>query len=118
MDPHSFGCLGSGSVLGTRIRIRIQEHGNWAKFTNKADSYLRMFFDRLRPFEYGILHVKIQLFVTQKSYQDPDPDLPGSAFGWASWIRIRIRIRIRTDIKSWIRVRIETNADPQHCQNL
>ncbi len=25
-DPHSFGCPGSGSVLG--IRIRIQEHDN------------------------------------------------------------------------------------------
>jgi hypothetical protein len=30
-DPHSFGCPGSGSVLG--IRIRIQEHGNRPKFT-------------------------------------------------------------------------------------
>jgi ribosome biogenesis GTPase A len=26
MDPYSFGCPGSGSVMG--IRIRIQEHGN------------------------------------------------------------------------------------------
>ncbi len=33
LDPHSFGCLGSESVLG--LRIRIQKHGNWPKFTNK-----------------------------------------------------------------------------------
>jgi hypothetical protein len=35
LDPHSLGCLGSesGSVLG--MRIRIQEHGKWPKFTNK-----------------------------------------------------------------------------------
>jgi hypothetical protein len=26
MDPHSFGCSRSGSVMG--MRIRIQEHGN------------------------------------------------------------------------------------------
>jgi hypothetical protein len=29
------------------------------------------------------------------------------------WIRILIRIRI--EIKSWTRIRIESNADPQHC---
>jgi hypothetical protein len=26
----------------------------------------------------------------------------------------RIRIQIRIEIKSWIRIRVETNADPQH----
>jgi hypothetical protein len=26
------------------------------------------------------------------------------------------RIRIRTEVKSWIRIRIETNADTQHWQ--
>ncbi len=33
LDPHSFGCLASGSVL--RMRIRIQQHGNLPKFKNK-----------------------------------------------------------------------------------
>jgi hypothetical protein len=28
MDQHSFGCPGSGFVLGMRIRIQIQEHVN------------------------------------------------------------------------------------------
>jgi hypothetical protein len=37
---------------------------------------------------YYIFHVKIQLFVTQKSDKDPDP--PGSAFIWLSLVRIRI----------------------------
>jgi hypothetical protein len=58
-----------------------------------------------------IFHVNIQLFVTLMSDQDPDPH--GSAlilFGCASWNRIRIRI----EIKSWIRIRNETNADPHH----
>jgi hypothetical protein len=58
-----------------------------------------MFFLHFTYFNY-IFHVKIQLFVTQKSEQDPDPDPPGFALVLASWIRIRIRI--------------ETNADPQH----
>jgi hypothetical protein len=50
MDPHSFGCPGSGSVLG----MRDPDPGAW-------------------KFKYFI-HVKIQLFVTQKG-----PDPPGSA---------------------------------------
>jgi hypothetical protein len=29
--------------------------------------------------------------------------------GSGTWIRIRI------DVKYWIRIRIESNADPQHC---
>jgi hypothetical protein len=63
-----------------------------------------MFFD-LTSFKY-IFHIKIQLFVTLKSYQDPDSGsamvrLPGSS----SEIR---------KIKSWIWIwnRTETNADP------
>jgi hypothetical protein len=40
--------------------------------------------------------------VTAKSDQDPDPQL-------APWIRIRI------EIKSWIQICTETNADPQYC---
>jgi hypothetical protein len=38
--------------------------------------------------------------VKEKSYQDPD--------GFAPWILIRI------EVKSWIRIRIESNTDLQH----
>jgi hypothetical protein len=35
------------------------------------------------------------------------------------WIWIRNRIRIGIDIKCWIRIRIETNADlKKHCLNI
>jgi hypothetical protein len=50
--------------------------------------------------------MKTQLFVTLKSDRDPNPH--GIRTSLAPWIRILI------EIKSWIRVRIETNADPQH----
>ncbi len=43
----------------------------------------------------------------------PDPN----THGLTPWIRIRTglapMIRIRKEIKSWIRIRIDTNADPQ-----
>ena len=32
-----------------------------------------------------------------------------------SLIRIRNRIRTRIELIGWIRIRIETNADPKHC---
>ncbi len=35
-------------------------------------TFVGMFFDLLPTFKF-IFHVKIQLFVTHKSYQDPDP---------------------------------------------
>jgi hypothetical protein len=56
-----------------------------------------------------VFHVKMPLFVTAESEQDPDPH--GSASVLAPWIRIRI------EVKSWIRIRnrVENNADPQHC---
>jgi hypothetical protein len=46
--------------------------------------------------------------VTLKSDQDQDPH--GIRIGLASWIQIWTRI----EIKSWIRIRIEAKADPQH----
>ncbi len=51
----------------------------------------------------GIYHVNIQLFVTAKFDQHPDPH-------WflAPWIRIR------TEVKSLIWIRIETNTDLKH----
>jgi hypothetical protein len=45
-------------------------------------------------------NLKIQLLVTEKSGQDPDP--LGSAL--VVW-------RIRIEIKSWIRIRVEASAD-------
>ncbi len=84
LDPHSFGYLGSGSVLGMRIRIWIQEHGNWPKSTNKPGFllfkkllYLRRYvFLHFTYFKY-IFHVKFNIL----------------------WLKslIRIRIRIRQD---------------------
>jgi hypothetical protein len=68
MDPHSFGCPGSGSVLG--MRIRIQEHENLPKFTNKPGflpfkkafekAFVGMFFYLLpnRIYITNISHVK------------------------------------------------------------
>jgi hypothetical protein len=58
-----------------------------------------------------IFHVKIQLFVTAES--DQDPDSHEMRIGLAP----RFGIRICMEIKSWIWIRIETNADPQHWFN-
>jgi hypothetical protein len=75
--------------------------------------YLLGFFFSPLPALSIFFNVKIQLFVTQKFDQDPEP--PGSAFGLAFLIQIRIRILI--EIKSWIQIRIETSADLQHWLN-
>ncbi len=114
IDLHSIFCPGFGSVSG--MRIRIQEHGNCHKFTNKPGflPFKKVFvsscvcFLTYCPLKY-IFHVKIELFVTLKSDHDPDPD----PF-LAPWTRIRIHI----EIKSWIQIRIQTNADPQNCLRL
>ncbi len=96
-DPHWFGCLGFGSVLG--IRIQIQEHGNRLKLPNNPGF--------LPCFKY-IFHVKIQLVVTFNSDQDPDAN--GSALVWlpGSESALRLIAGVR------ILIRIETNADTQH----
>jgi hypothetical protein len=73
------------------IWIRIKEHGNWPKFTNKPGFLPVKRYDFLSYFKY-IFHVNIQPFVTQKSGQDVDADPPGSALVWfyfASIISIR-----------------------------
>jgi hypothetical protein len=68
-----------------RVWFRIQEHGNWQKFTNKpgflpkkafVPSYMYVFvpFTQLKY----IFHVKFQIYVTLKSYQDQDPHWLGS----------------------------------------
>jgi hypothetical protein len=61
-----------------------------------------MFYDLLPSYRYFLL--KMHIFVLANSDQDPDPRWSGS------------RIRISIEIKSWIRIRIETNADTQHWQ--
>ncbi len=68
---------GSGSVFG--MRIQIQEHGNRPESTNKPGflPFKKGFvpshvcFWPISFFKY-IFHVKIQLFVTLESDQDPD----------------------------------------------
>jgi hypothetical protein len=64
IDPYPFVCLGYGSVFG--MRIRIYEHGN-----------KRLLYRRMYVF-WPILsiHLKIQLFVTSRSDQDPDSHEP------------------------------------------
>jgi hypothetical protein len=59
-------------------------------------------------------YVKIQLILTAKSDQDPDPHGP-------AWIRMDPHwfgapwIRIRIEVERWIRIRIVANADPKYC---
>jgi hypothetical protein len=53
---------------------------------------------------HKVYGAKIQLFVTQKSDQDSDPD--PHWFGFLGPDRI--------EVKRWIRIRIETDADSQH----
>ncbi len=94
-------CCGSRSafIWVSWIRIRIQEHGNCPKLYSEEFSFpvfqkafCEYVFDLLRK---GIFQVRI--FVTRIRIR----------IGLAPWIRI--------EIKSRIRIRIETNADPQHC---
>jgi hypothetical protein len=82
------------------MRIRNQKQGNLQKLANNHEcqkgvcTYVAMFY------ELYYFRLKIQPFVTEKSYQDLD--------GFSPWIRIRI------EVKSWIRIRIESNTDLQH----
>ncbi len=71
-------------------------------------TFVGMTFDLLSTYLKSIFHLNFQLFGTWKFDKDQDPDPHGSVFVFAPWIRIRIKI------KSWIRICIETNADPQH----
>ncbi len=88
IDPHWFGCLGSRSVLGMRILIWIQEHGNLQKLTytpgllpfKKAFVPSSVCFLSITgTYFLYIFHVKIQLFVTLTSDRDPDLDPRGFA---------------------------------------
>ncbi len=108
-DPHWSGCPGSRSVLRMRIRRRIQEHRNLPKLTNNPVffAFRRYFLDLIPTFKYNF-HVKILLFCFLKF--DQDPDLDPHCFGFLD----TGRIPISTEIKSGIRVRTETNTDPQH----
>jgi hypothetical protein len=85
------------------MRIRIQEQRNWPILTNKPDfwflafrngfcTYLGMFYDTL-----PILFMSKTNFLCRQSLT---------------------RIWIRNGVKSWIRIRIETNADPKHWCNV
>jgi hypothetical protein len=59
----------------------------------------------------GIENSKLQFLI--KKFFSPDSFL--LQFLFIKTLRIRIRMRIRIDKKGWIRIRSETNADPQHC---
>ncbi len=94
-DPHSFGCRGSGSVLG--IRIRFQEHGNWPKFTNKPGFLLSKAFVR---YQYLLRHIFLTYlllyFSCKNSFFCDLKVWPGSGSGF-TWIRI--------GLAPWIRIR-------------
>ncbi len=62
-------CYGSGSALILLSWIRIQEQGKWSNLTYKC-RYVSYNLHK------NIFQVKIQLFVTAKSDQDPDPHGP------------------------------------------
>jgi hypothetical protein len=71
-DLRSFGCPGSGSELGMRIRDQ-NLHICLVFCLSKRLLYLcRYAFGPITYLKY-IFHVKILLFVTLKSDQDPDP---------------------------------------------
>jgi hypothetical protein len=80
---------GSAFIWLSWIQIRIEyavpdpDPGS-GKLTNLKGfcAFVGMFFDLSPTLSTYICHVKIQLFVTQKSDQDPDPDPPGSALIW------------------------------------
>ncbi len=109
-DPHSFGCPCSGSVLGSRsMEIDQNLQIDLGSCLSKKLLYLRRryVFWPISYFKYLFFHVK-------------------SAF-----CDFMIRIQIRVDpywfgflvrnphwLKSWIRIRIGTKADPQHCPYL
>ncbi len=89
-DPHSLGCPGSRSVLGTRIRI--QEHENWTIFTNRSGfslskrllTFVGTFFDLLPT---------TSIFLMEKKFS-------------FSWLESLTRIRIRIGLAPWIWIRI------------
>ncbi len=114
LDPHTFGCTGSGSVLGIRclkIGQNLQIQG-FSAFQKGFGTFVGMLFDIL---------LTLSIFFMQKFN-----------FLWLkSLIRIHIQIRICLDPhwfgfldpvpyadpnwdKNWIRIRNETKADPQH----
>ncbi len=82
-DPRWFGC--PGSVLRMRMRIRIQEHGNWLELTNKT---VFLPFKNALNFNRNLLFRPITYFkyIFRVKFD----------FLWI-WNLTRIRIRIRTD---------------------
>jgi hypothetical protein len=76
--------------------------------------YLRMY----RMVNDKLLYIhKVYFYMSNSTYCDGKV-WPGSGYAWihiglAPWIRIRLRIRI--EVKSWIRIRNKTNAEPKHC---
>ncbi len=115
-DPYWFGCPGSGPYW-----IRIQEHWNLSKQTNKPDflPFKKAFYIRRYVFwliNYGTLSIfscKNSTFCDYKVW-------PGSRYR-SAWIRIFLAPWIRIQIRIGIKKRLDpdshwnqTNADPQH----
>ncbi len=72
--PHSFGCPGSGSVMGKRIRIR--EHGILPKFTNIPGSlpFKKAFFLSSEVCFWAITYLYFSCKNSTFCDQDPDPN--------------------------------------------
>ncbi len=101
INRHQFPYWEWGSGSGS-IEIAQNLHKNLVFCFQQGLYFQGMFFDLLPTL--GKFSCKIKFFATLKSHHDPDLD---PLFG--SWIRICI------EIKSWIRIRIGTNVDSQHC---
>ncbi len=84
------------------MRIRVQEHGNWLKFTiNLVFCLSKRLFCTVPSY---VCFWPLQSFSCKNSTFHDLKDGPRSRFGSGLVFWIRIRIRIRT----------EANADPQH----
>ncbi len=97
--PHWFGTPGSGN------RPKLTK--NLRSSLSKRLSYLRRY----------VLGPKLYFPCKNSTLSDgrvwPDPDPHESSFVWLRGSRIRIRKGVK---KSWIRIRNNATADPQHRQ--
>ncbi len=84
LDPDPYWECGSGSGACKLNEIFTKKPGflPFKKAFVPSYSRHRLFWTYSNAFIKYILRVKIQLFATQKSDQDPDRDPPGSASVW------------------------------------
>jgi hypothetical protein len=83
---------------------------------SKKMLWFLLFYDFLRLFMF-LCRILRTLFPISKSLANLPIKLQITIYFWSSksWIRFPIRIDKKCWIRMRIRIRIETNADPQHC---